>query len=158
MIYVNARAFIERTTAEGTELLLQLRQKPGEPERLELPGGRLDLFEPVLAALKREVKEETGLTVVEILDDPGRTVTQSEEAQVECLRPFFIYQTIQGPVDSAGFYFRVRAEGELTAAGDGASGHRWLSVRALRKQFSENPESFDWLTQAALDFYLRQFS
>lgn len=43
---------------EGRVLLLE--QKNG---RWDLPGGRVDKKEPILRALQREVKEETGLDV-----------------------------------------------------------------------------------------------
>ena len=51
--YVNARAVIERDGEHGREVLLQVRAKPGQPRTLELPGGQLDPFESILAALRR---------------------------------------------------------------------------------------------------------
>lgn len=158
MIYINARAIIEREGPEGTEILLQVRDRPGEPKRWEFPGGRLEEFEPVLDALRREVLEETGLTVTELLDETNHVVWRQGETAVECLTPYFVYQTLKGPVDAAGFYFRCRAEGELTQRGDGASGHRWHPIAALRKQFAEAPEGFDWGAGGALAFYLRRQS
>lgn len=65
MFFVNARAIIERVHRNQPEIILQARTKPGE-ESLELPGGRLELFEPILDGLRREVLEETGLTIVEV--------------------------------------------------------------------------------------------
>ncbi len=155
MIYVNARAIIERDRDGVTEVLLQVRDRPPEPRCLELPGGRLEEFEPILDGLAREVLEETGLHVTEILDATNRTVAVSRLAEVECLTPFFVYQTTKGPVDSAGFYFRCHAQGELTANGDGAFGHQWVPVAELAARFEADAEAFDWLTQGALRFYLQ---
>lgn len=154
MLYVNARAIIERETELGTEILLQYRERAGEPRTLELPGGRLDPYEPILEALRREVQEETGLHVTAILDETHRRQWTGTNAAVECLTPFFVYQTVRGPVDSIGFYFRCHAEGTLTTAGDGATGHTWVLTADLRQTFRENPDAFDWLTQGALHYYL----
>lgn len=53
MFYVNARAIIERKINNIIEVVIQTREKMNE-ESLELPGGRLDLYEPILDGLKRE--------------------------------------------------------------------------------------------------------
>lgn len=45
------------------ELLLQLRNKAPEKEYWSIPGGRVELFETFEEAVKREVKEETGVEV-----------------------------------------------------------------------------------------------
>ena len=45
------------------ELLLQLRNKALEKEYWSIPGGRVELFETFEEAVKREVKEETGVDV-----------------------------------------------------------------------------------------------
>lgn len=156
-MYINSRAIIERETATGREILLQIRCRPNEPERLELPGGQIEEYESILGALTREVKEETGLTVTEILDETDRTVWSDGPFTVECLRPFCVYQTTEGPIDSIGFFFRCRAQGELVQQGDGAYGHRWVPVAILTAQVKEQCGQFDWLTMAALQFYFRCF-
>lgn len=148
--YVNARAVIERSGPHGREVLLQRRVKPGQPRRLEFPGGQLDPFEGITDALTREVREETGLTVGGYLTDLHGTVTVTPAAEVECLTPSFVYQTRRGPVDSVGFFFRVQASGDLTEQGDGAAGHEWVALGEVRRRFQDAPDTFDWLTQAAL--------
>ena len=48
-IYLNARALIERKTSSGAELVLQTRDKEHEHyQTLELPGGRVELFESLI--------------------------------------------------------------------------------------------------------------
>ncbi|WP_261796061.1 NUDIX hydrolase [Numidum massiliense] len=55
------------------------------------------------AALHREVFEETGLKVTEILHETNRHVYTYNHTAIEGLTPFFVYQTMEGPVDSIGF-------------------------------------------------------
>jgi 8-oxo-dGTP diphosphatase len=153
-IYVNARAIIERYGQFGTDILLQTRVKPGEPERLELPGGQIEPFESVYDALKREVAEETGLQIRGIHNDTSQRLHQAGDSAVETFEPFFAYQTLEGPVDSLGFYFRCSADGDVVQSGDQTKQPTWFALNDLQERFEQAPEQFDWLTKAALSRYL----
>ncbi|MFE5320456.1 NUDIX hydrolase [Paenibacillus sp. NPDC056579] len=158
MFFVNARAFIERDgKGGGTEIVIQKRVKPGEPVRWELPGGRIEPFESLTAALRREVMEETGLTVVTIEGEETRvdTVGINPEFEVECIRPFAAYQTIHGSIDSVGYYFRCEAEGELVEHGDGAANARWIGTSELQSMFQEDPLQFSGVDRAGILYYLK---
>lgn len=53
-------------------MLLQTRCKPKAPNEdglLEIPAGKIRAFENIFDTLRREVKEETGLNIVEILGE-----------------------------------------------------------------------------------------
>ncbi|PYM16807.1 MAG: hypothetical protein DMD81_11525 [Candidatus Rokuibacteriota bacterium] len=74
------------------ELLLQKQQHFGS---WSLPHGCMDLGESVLDALKREVKEETGLSVIDaapfgIYTDPRYSVTYPNGDQVQTLTLAFV--------------------------------------------------------------------
>ncbi|WP_274650893.1 NUDIX domain-containing protein [Paenibacillus humicola] len=156
MFYVNARAFIERKKENETEIVLQTRNKPGE-QALELPGGRLELFEPILDGLKREVLEETGLAVIEVEDGQKRIDTAgiNDDFEVECVAPFCAYQTIKGPVDSIGMYFICSAEGELLAEGDETTNLMWKPVQEIERMMKENPLQFSDVDRAGILNYLK---
>lgn len=152
-MYVNARAIIERTTSVGVQILLQTRDKPGERAQLELPGGQVEPYESLLDALRREVREETGLEVVEVEGRDTRVVSVGEGTRVECVRPFAAYQTLEGPVDSMGVYFRCAVSGQLQPVGDGSRDAFWATVAELRAWLADDVDRFSWVDRAGLLFY-----
>jgi 8-oxo-dGTP diphosphatase len=156
-MHVNARAIIERQGPSGVEIVLQVRNKPFEGRTwIELPGGRVEEFEGLLTALRRETQEETGLEVVTIEGEPQRLVARTETTEVECLQPFAAYQTLRGPVDSMGVYFRCQAQGELLSRGDDAEGARWVPAMQAAAWLVESPDDFSWIDRAALRYYLHK--
>jgi len=157
VFYVNSRAIIERQNDNGeVEIVIQTRNKPDAPQKIELPGGRIEPYEPLLAALKREVKEETGLDVYEIEGENTRidTAGMNEDFVVECIRPFAAYQTVKGPVDSVGYYFRCKARGELLNHGDETTNIRWITLTELSKLMNEDPLQFADVDRAGIMYYL----
>lgn len=155
-MYVNARAIIEHDVDRISMILIQVRNKPHEGGKwLELPGGRVEEFESLVSALKREVVEETGLEVTFIEGINTRLETRSADANVECLAPFAVYQTLKGPVESMGVYFLCKAEGKLLSVGDETEDIQWMPVLQLAEWMKTSPEKFDWVDRAGLMYYLR---
>ncbi|WP_338552693.1 NUDIX domain-containing protein [Paenibacillus sp. KS-LC4] len=156
MFYVNARAFIERERNNGTEIIVQVRNKKNE-EAIELPGGRLEPYEAILDGLKREVLEETGLIVTEVEGSDKRidTVGINSEFEVECLEPYCVYQTIKGPIDSIGMYFICRAEGQLLSVGDETLHIRWEAIDDIYQLMKNDPRQFSDVDRAGLKYYLK---
>ncbi|REE67648.1 ADP-ribose pyrophosphatase [Paenibacillus taihuensis] len=157
MFLVNSRAIIERTVNGSIEIVVQTRNKSDGPQRIELPGGRIDPFEPLHKALIREVKEETGLDVTEIEGEDTRidTAHMNTDFAVECLQPFAVYQTTKGPFDSVGAYFRCKAIGELLQAGDETKYPRWVNINELQRLMSDDPLQFSDVDRAGIVFYLK---
>ncbi len=157
MFLFNSRAIIERTIKDTVEIIVQTRNKPDGPQRIELPGGRIEQYESLITALIREVKEETGLDVVGIEGEDTRvdTVGIDPNFEVECIKPFGAYQTIKGPFDSVGVYFRCKAEGELLKSGDEAKNARWIKVDELKRLMHEDPLQFSDVDRAGILFYIK---
>lgn len=158
MFYVNSRAIIERNHNQNQEILIQNRVKADEPQSYELPGGRIEPYESLTDALIREVKEETGLTIINIEGTETRIDTEdiSPDFVVECIKPFAAYQTIKGPVDSVGFYFRCQAKGELLEAGDQTINPEWVEVDKIQTMLEEDPLQFSDIDRAGLIYYFKE--
>ncbi|HWQ67086.1 MAG TPA: NUDIX domain-containing protein [Methanospirillum sp.] len=62
-------------------ILKRSAQSETNPGKWELPGGKIDTAEPFDAALKREVLEETGFSVV-IHTAAGTAMQETEESRI----------------------------------------------------------------------------
>jgi len=155
-MHCNARAIIERDGPDGVDILVQVRNKPHEGGKsIELPGGRVDEFESLIGALRREVREETGLELVQIEGLDTRIETKGIDTNVECLQPFAAYQTLSGPVDSMGIYFRCRVEGKLLKSGDDTERPHWMPVAEIARMLNSDPEQFLFVDRAGLVYFLK---
>ncbi|MNY51008.1 hypothetical protein D3C86_1865650 [compost metagenome] len=75
--------------------------------------------------------------------------------EVECIKPFGAYQTIKGPFDSIGVYFRCKVQGELLKSGDETKNPRWITIDELRRLMNDDPLQFSNVDRAGVIFYLK---
>ena len=76
-------ALIYRIKDNKLNILVQERYKENEifeKGLLELPAGKIREYEDIFKALKREVEEETGLTVIEIIGENNICLLYTSDA------------------------------------------------------------------------------
>jgi ADP-ribose pyrophosphatase YjhB (NUDIX family) len=98
---------------EGGQLLLVRRACDPGKGRWGLPGGFVDRDETVEQAMAREVREETGLKVVEaryLVSHPNQ----------------YCYRGIVAPVIDFFFHCSVDGEDEIKLAADELDHHEWV--------------------------------
>ena len=100
--------------------------------------------------------EETGLIVTDIDGVENRIDTSSigYSFSMECVKPFVVYQTLEGPIDSMGVYFKCKAEGKLCRTGDCTKDVRWIDIKELCSLIQTNPLLFSDIDRAGFMFYL----
>lgn len=102
------------------ELLVITRKNDPARGTLDFPGGFYDLGETAAQGLAREVKEETGLTVVS-----SRLLFSYPNT--------YLYSGFT--VHTLDFFFLCRVEDFYAlSAHDDAAGYEWIAVRNLRPE------------------------
>ena len=120
----------------GDELLLVRQAAPGEEQVWSVPGGRVEPGELVTEALVREVREETGIRVL----DPGRLsiLVQVDERREGWFAPAWSFDVAEWEgelaVDDPDGYVSEAAWVPLAAAIDRLERISWhrLTARYLR--------------------------
>ena len=131
---------------DGVEhILLQARHKldtPSENGLLEIPAGKIRAFENIFDALKREIKEETGLDVVEILGENFSTIYEGNSYKVINFMPFSCSQNLIGNYPIMVFVFICKVEGKLLSFSEEAMGFKWTSISDVKKLLESSQQSF----------------
>lgn len=138
----------------GERLLLQRRDKPGEPVRglLEIPGGRWGAGEPPDRAVAREVAEETGIELIEIV---GRIERVDAAPNRACMiaRPVAVINGIEGAYPSLHVLFESTGRGDPRPQEGETADPRWWPVAEVKALLQRHPERFVDQTRAMLVAY-----
>lgn len=158
MIYLNARAIIEKIENNERLVLIQKRVSDGT---FEFPGGCMEQGQSIIDAFRREILEETGLTVTKIYG--LETYVHCKEQDVESIKPYLVSQYLQGWTNSSGernksvgIYFRCEVEGIPLEKGDNSAEIQWVKLEKLRVLLDE-PNMFPGMDRGAAELYLSEF-
>ena len=108
--------------------------------------------------MKREVLEETGLTVTEIYGIESYAYCENTES----VKPYSIYQIVESWTNSAGeryksvgVHFKCEAEGDPLEKGDNSEEIQWVKPEKLRA-LPDEPNMFSYMDRGAAETYLSE--
>lgn len=134
-----------------TEILLQRRDKPGEvvQGKLEVPGGRWNAGESASEAVRREVFEETGISVVEMLT---RSTKYDFPAgvSVEATHPSAVVVGLQGAYPAVLVAFECIGIGLPRPLVGETAAPAWWALDDVRDHLEDDPDDFVWQSVAIL--------
>ena len=148
---------IEKIVNNEKYILIQTRQKEDGAETngmLELPAGKIREYENIFEALRREVKEETGLSITKILGEDNQISNFIKGNEVISYTPYCITQNLSGAYSIILNTFLCEAEGELLTETNESQNIHWMKIEELKKIFKNNPEKIFLLHINALQKYL----
>ncbi|MBI5530715.1 MAG: NUDIX domain-containing protein [Candidatus Doudnabacteria bacterium] len=155
-------AIIERENNGQAEVLIQTRWKPEwDPVysgTIEMPVGWIEEYENLFDALKREVFEETGLTITKIKPNvQTKKFSLKEGDESFAFAPYFCFQQTKGGKPWIGFIFLCEvAEGEPVAQESEVKDIRWIKKEELKQLFNTSPEKFFTLEAGVFEYYLNR--
>ena len=153
-------AIIERQNKGEAEVLIQTRWKPERDPvysgTLEIPAGWIDKYENVYDALRREVKEETGLEVTKITPDIHTKSYSPRDDESFAFVPFCCQQQTKGGRPWIGFVFLCEVENkEPVPQDDEVRDIKWMKKIELKALFVKDPAKFFTLQLGVLDYYFK---
>jgi 8-oxo-dGTP pyrophosphatase MutT (NUDIX family) len=154
-------AIIERVHDGKKQVLIQTRWKPERDPiysgTLEIAAGVIDEYENVYDALKREVFEETGLTITKLTPDDQTKIYSTDKSDASFgFMPFCCHQQLKNGRPWIGFAFLCEVEDtEPKPQQEEVKDIKWIDKEELRKIFTETPEKIFALQLGVLDYYFK---
>ncbi|AVQ23262.1 NUDIX domain-containing protein [Fusobacterium nucleatum subsp. nucleatum ATCC 23726] len=152
-------AIIEKIVNNEKYILIQTRQKEDGAETngmLEVPAGKIREYENIFGALRREVKEETGLIITKILGEDRQVSNLIDGNEVISYTPYCVTQNLSGVYSIILNTFLCEAEGELLSETNESQNIHWMKIEDLKKILKNNPEKIFLLHINALQKYFKK--
>jgi len=130
---------------DGTRCILTQTRMKADTQRdnglIEIPAGKIRAFESIFDTLKREIKEETGLDVVEIHGESSSVVYNGNSYEVVNFMPFSCSQNLIGDYPIMVFVFICKVNGELLPFSDEARNYKWMPIAEVKRIVEDSPQS-----------------
>jgi len=138
-------AIIEKVSDDKRYILIQDRNKQNdgvETGMTEIPAGKIREYENIFDALRREVWEETGLNITEIIGEEEEVVSFNSGYKTISYLPFCSTQNLSGGYSIMLQTFICHAEGELLKETNETINIRWELLSDVESMLEANPEKF----------------
>lgn len=152
-------AIIESIIDGEKYILVQERQKEGggvDNGLMEIPSGKIREYENIFDALRREVNEETGLTVTKIVGEDEVVRSTVEGHEIISFEPYCITQNLSGVYSLMVSIFLCEAEGTLALSTNETQNIRWMKVEELKEILTKTPEKIFIMHINVLKKYLSE--
>jgi 8-oxo-dGTP diphosphatase len=147
------------------KIFLQTRWKPAVSPTysgmIEIPAGGIDSYENVYVALKREVKEETNLDIVKIINDYQSDIDNPRQGDKSFVfKPFVCQQALEtnNGLPWIGFAFLCEVEGEEKLNNEEAKNPQWVSFEELKNIIKNEEKNIFPLQLPVLKYFVENFN
>ena len=143
---------------EGEEyILVQNRKKnkgDGMDGLLEIPAGKVREYESIFEALRREVREETGLQIAKINEEADSRFLNVDGKETIAFLPYCVTQNLTEAYSIILSTFLCEADGEMLERTDETENIRWMRREELKGIVENHPERVFLMHVHALRKYL----
>lgn len=157
-------AILFKREAKEIKIFLQTRWKPKTSPTysgmIEIPAGGIDSYENVYDALKREIKEETNLDIIKIIEDYQSEIDNPKQGdKAFVFKPFICQQALEtnNGLPWIGFVFLCEVEGKVILEEKEAKDPKWVSIDELKEIVENHSENIFPLQLPVLKYLLKNF-
>ncbi len=123
---------------------------------LEIPSGKIREFENIFECLRREVKEETGLTVTHIEGEDKSSELISKDYKVINYTPFACAQNVGKGYPIIVQVFICHAQGKLLEKSNESKDIHWVDLLGLSKMLQSTQYKFYSMHIDTLKRFIRE--
>ena len=152
-------AIIEKEENGEKYILIQTRQKENAGTQngmLEIPAGKIREYENIFDTLRREVMEETGLSITEIVGENDIIEDDLSGYKVITYSPFSITQNLSGGYSLIVQVFICKAKGNLVKETNETKDIHWITVDELKDLYINNRKALWPIHVNAIKKYLKK--
>lgn len=121
---------------------------------IEIPAGKIREFENIFDCLRREIWEETGLKVIEIIGEDETVTIKANGYKVINYMPFACSQNVEGNYSIMVQIFICKVQGQALDKTNETINIRWVSINNLKEMLDSKVNEFYPMHIATLKKYL----